>query len=331
MRGPITLPFLRPLNTILVPMIIEDRLKHFFVDTGHPTSFCRDKSITQIPAKYTATGQDFQLQPQPWYIQLNELEQLLGCAVDGFLGADFFGEHSIEIDFMEQTLVLNAPNPEWSPQFQLPLQGWRVPLSYDDRPEQLWFIDTGSKLCFRWTEIHGGPQSPNHRFPSVHGPARFDLVADGRFSFNERPLGRATVAKPHVQSPNLAGIVGQNLLSQFHCYFDRQSGLLRLKPNHQPRESWMDYSVEQYTPGFQIVSRLDIDPSGALLEVSHHTHPDLAHLPVGRQFRLKDPEDFSINSAYTALYSNDPKDISILVDNAHCILKPHPLFSSLQT
>ena len=44
-------PFLRPLNTILVPMIIEDRLKHFFVDTGHPTSFCRDKSITQIHCK----------------------------------------------------------------------------------------------------------------------------------------------------------------------------------------------------------------------------------------------------------------------------------------
>ena len=180
-----------------------------------------------------------------------------------FFGADFFGEHSIEIDFMEQTLVLNAPNPEWSPQFQLPLQGWRVPLSYDDRPEQLWFIDTGSKLCFRWTKFTAAHKAQTIDF-LLHGPARFDLVADGRFFLMNGLWGEPRSLNHMYKVRTWPGIVGQNLLSHLHCYFDRQSGLLRLKPNHQPRESWMDYSVEQYTPGFQIVSRLDIDPSGAL-------------------------------------------------------------------
>ena len=315
MYAPVTLHFRRPLNTILVPLEIDGKTLHFFVDTGHPTSFCRDKSIPHIPAQYTAVGEDFRLNPQPWYIQLKELEQLFGCAVDGFLGADFFGQRNIEIDFVAQSLILNAPKPAWTPEHQLPLQEWSVPISYCDRPEEPWFIDTGSKLCFRWKDLHDGPQSPNHRFPSVHGPARFDLIANGRFSFDDQLLGTATIAKPHVQSPSLAGIIGQNLLSQFHCYFDRQDGLLWLKRNHHALESWMDYSVEQYTPGFQVVSRVDIDPSGALLEVAHHTHPETARLAVGTQFRLGSPSlnsAFSINAAYSALYSCHASQIALI-------------------
>ena len=71
---------------------------------------------------------------------------------------------------------------------------------------------------------------------------------------------------------------------------------------------------------------MDIDPSGALLEVSHHTHPKHATLAVGRQFRLEHAGDPSINSTYAALYSHRADDISVRTEDGLYNLKSGPIF-----
>ena len=98
----------------------------------------------------------------------------------------------------------------------------------------------------------------------------------------------------------------------YGCLYVCMAVAFWLKRNHQALESWMDYSVEQYTPGFQVVSRLDVDPSGALLEVAHHTHPEIARLAVGTQFRLETrKENMSINAVYRMLYSDDTSELKL--------------------
>lgn len=212
---------------------------NFLVDTGAGVSVINLNTAKRIGLKLgqqvTVRGVDAMLTGY-WQQQLSakvgdvrlpreylavDLEKLSSSCerpVDGLIGADFFRDRVVQIDFDAQKIRLLKPEKAEKSDKALPLEmrqcGMRVPITVDGHKRQWVRLDTGCATALQWvTSVV--PDQCSHQMAiglaEVSIPQTKTSVGIGEHKFNDVPTGLHEKAIFAGE----AGLLGNGLLSRF--------------------------------------------------------------------------------------------------------------------
>ena len=152
-------------------------------------------------------------------VDLGKLSTSCEQPVDGLVGADFFCEHVVQIDFEAQKIrLLKSEKAEKSSE-ALPLEvrccGMRVPITVNGHRRQWVRLDTGCARALQWVTSDVNPNQCARQ--TAVGLARISIletgtdVGIGDYKFQNVPTGLHKTAI----FPGEAGLLGNGLLSRF--------------------------------------------------------------------------------------------------------------------
>lgn len=151
-------------------------------------------------------------------VDLEKLSRSCERPVDGLLGADFFRDRVVQIDFVAQRVRLLNPEDLEANGDALPLQlrscGMRVPISVNGHQRQWVRLDTGCATALQWVTSEV-PDQCTHQvaigLAEVTIPQSKTSVGIGEHQFSDIPTGL------HEKAifPGEAGLLGNGLLSRF--------------------------------------------------------------------------------------------------------------------
>lgn len=257
--APVTLaefPFEYREGLLWIEVVIPQSEKplNFLVDTGAGVSVINLNTAKRIGLKLgqqvTVRGVDAMLTGY-WQQQMSakvgevrlpreylavDLEKLSSsCArpVDGLVGADFFRERVVQIDFDAQKIRLLKPDKAGKSDQDLPLQlrscGMRVPIRVNGHERQWVRLDTGCATALQWvTSVV--PDQCTHQMAiglaEISIPQTKTTVGIGEHEFKSVPTGLHDKAI----FPGEAGLLGNGLLSRFSSVtIDANAGRVTLK------------------------------------------------------------------------------------------------------
>lgn len=105
------------------------------------------------PVKLSAKAKEFALPGKYLALDLSKLSGACSRPVDGLVGADFFRERVVQIDYAAEKLrVLESSPPDWGQTVPLEVRrcGLRVPVSVNGGGQQWVRLDTGCATAFQW-------------------------------------------------------------------------------------------------------------------------------------------------------------------------------------
>jgi hypothetical protein len=191
--------------------------------TGHSLkSLLVTANGVRLPAKYLA-------------VDLEKLSKSCASPVDGLLGADFFCDKVVRIDFVAQKLCIlphpSSTNSDDALTLQFRPCGMRVPISVNGRKAQWFRLDTGCASALQWVTSDIRPEEcvrkPAIGLTALSIPQTQTAVRIGSHEFQQVPTGLH--ANPIFQGE--AGLLGNGLLSRFSSVtLDGKSGRLILEP-----------------------------------------------------------------------------------------------------
>ncbi|HEX3721023.1 MAG TPA: aspartyl protease family protein [Verrucomicrobiae bacterium] len=166
-------------------------------------------------------------------VDLEKLSRSCERPVDGLVGADFFREHVVQIDFDAQKIRILKPEKAGKSDDTIPLQlrpcGMRVPVSVNGQKRQWVRLDTGCATAFQWVTSDVPDQCTRQM---AIGLAEISIaqtkttVGIGDHIFNNVPTGL------HEKAifPGESGLLGNGLLSRFSAVtIDAKAGHLVLR------------------------------------------------------------------------------------------------------
>jgi len=183
----------------------------------------------------SARSGEVRLPPQYIAVDLRELSKSCRRPVDGLLGADFFRERIVQIDFEAKTIRLLAAYVPAHEAEGLPLQmrpcGMRVPITVNGHSNQWVRLDTGCATALQWVTARVRPEDCKHQvavgLAELSIPQTQTEVWLGANEFHAVPTG--IHAKPIFAGE--AGLLGNGLLSRFSkVTIDAKSSRLFLEP-----------------------------------------------------------------------------------------------------
>ena len=168
-------------------------------------------------------------------VDLSKLSFSCQQPVDGLLGANFFCDRAIQLDFKEQKLRILKPNQVTTSGEILPLQlrpcGMRVPIAVNGQTQQWVRLDTGCATPLQWvtSRIRATDCNPKVAIglAELSIPQAQTTVEIGHQKFDSVPTGL------HEQPifAGEAGLLGNGLLSRFsRVTIDAKSRRLILEP-----------------------------------------------------------------------------------------------------
>ncbi len=227
---------------------------HFLVDSGASVSVLnlstakrlglrlgRKVEVTAVaskltghwPVKLTATANQMRLPDEFLALDLGKLSGACSRSVDGLLGADFFRERIVQIDYAAQRLRVLAASPSDAGTNSVPLEtrpcGFRVAVNVNDGKSQWVRVDTGCATAFQWVTSKERAERctsklavgltelsiPQTMVGLRIGPVALDTVPTG--------LHRKAIF------PGESGLLGNGLLAQFGVVtIDAKAGRLIL-------------------------------------------------------------------------------------------------------
>jgi hypothetical protein len=160
----------------------------------------------QLPQKYLA-------------VDLSKLSGACERPVDGLLGADFFCDQTVQIDFDAQKIRLLKPEKPGKSNETMPLQlrrcGMRVSVSVNGHKRQWMRLDTGCASALQWVTSDVKPEQCTRQvaigLAEVSIPQTKTTVGLGKYEFENVPTGLHETAI----FPGEAGLLGNGLLSRF--------------------------------------------------------------------------------------------------------------------
>jgi hypothetical protein len=173
-------------------------------------------------------------------VDLGKLSSSCEQTVDGLIGADFFCEHVVQIDFEAQKIRLLKPEKAGNSEEILPLQlrqcGMRVPITVNGHKRQWVRLDTGCARALQWVTSDVNPNECTHQ--TAIGLAQVSILESktdvkiGNHDFQEVPTGLHEAAI----FPGEAGLLGNGLLSRFSTItVDAKAGRVILEERRQAR------------------------------------------------------------------------------------------------
>ncbi len=185
------------------------------------------------PVKLSARLGDFALPTDYLALDLGRLSQACDRPVDGLLGADFFRDRVIEVDYQAQRLrVLSSDSSRLEgPGDSIPLEsgpyGFRVGVRVNGGDSQPVRVDTGCATALQW--VRPGDKTRHGEPTRAVGLAELSVrqtltgVRLGTRVFDTVPTGLH--AEPIF--PGESGLLGNGLLAQFGTVtFDTAAGRL---------------------------------------------------------------------------------------------------------
>jgi hypothetical protein len=161
--------------------------------------------VVELPSNYVA-------------VDLGRLSSSCEQTVDGLIGADFFCDHVVQIDFDAQKVRLLKPEKARKSDESVPLQlrpcGMRVSISVDGQKRQWVRLDTGCATALQWVTSEV-PDQCTHQIAvglaQISVPQTETTVGIGNHEFENVPTGLHEKA---IFSGE-AGLLGNGLLSRF--------------------------------------------------------------------------------------------------------------------
>jgi predicted aspartyl protease len=148
---------------------------HFLVDSGASVSVLNlttakrlglrlgpKVNVTAVASKLTghwpvrlkATANQMQLHDEFLALDLGKLSSACSRSVDGLLGADFFRDRVVQIDYAAQKLRVLAASPSDAGTNSVPMEarpcGFRVAVNVNGGESQWVRVDTGCATAFQW-------------------------------------------------------------------------------------------------------------------------------------------------------------------------------------
>lgn len=152
-------------------------------------------------------------------LDLEKLSQACDRGVDGLLGADFFRNRVVQIDFDAEKVRVLMPDRRTSGEETLPLEfrrcGMRVPISINGRKSEWVRLDTGCASALQWTPSASTPDQCARQIvvglDELSVPQLLTVVRIGTTEFEAVQTGL------HEQEifPGESGLLGNELLSRF--------------------------------------------------------------------------------------------------------------------
>jgi hypothetical protein len=167
-------------------------------------------------------------------LDLGKLSRSCKCRVDGLIGADFFRDRSVQIDFRESKVRLLAPGTKVAgdvARLDVRRCGIRVKASIDGRKVQWFRVDTGCATPLQWVTAEINPKDCTRRvavgltemgIPQTRRSVKIanELLANVETGLHNSPIFGGE-----------AGLVGNGLLSQFETVtIDAKASKLVLGP-----------------------------------------------------------------------------------------------------
>lgn len=185
-----------------------------------PVKLSAKANLVELPGEYLA-------------LDLSKLSGACGRSVDGMVGADFFRNRVVQIDYAAEKLrVLNAA-PRDSQTDAIPLEvrrcGMRVPVNVNGGKRQWVRVDTGCATAFQWVTSKVRAEKCTNKMAvglaDLAIPETMTGVRLGKHYSDMVPTGL------HADSifPGEAGLLGNGLLASFEVItIDAVSGHLLL-------------------------------------------------------------------------------------------------------
>ncbi len=187
------------------------------------------------PVKLSAKAGQLELPGEYLALDLSKLSGACGRSVDGLIGADFFRDRVVEVDYTAQKLrVLDAsPTDAGTNAVSLDARpcGFRVAVNVNGGKRQWVRVDTGCATAFQWvTSKERAERCASNLAVGLTEfsiPQTMTCVRIGRHYLDTVPTGLHRKAI----FPGESGLVGNGLLAQFGVVtIDAKAGRLILGP-----------------------------------------------------------------------------------------------------
>ncbi len=152
-------------------------------------------------------------------VDLDALSQACHCTIHGLLGADFFREHTVQIDYAAKKLRLLPPGTQVGGKDVVKLEKRRgvflVPIQVNGTKPQRMRLDTGCASALQWVSAHIAKDPTAARM--AVGLSRVSVnVVPTTVKFGDTLLeGVPTDVHEKRIFPGENGLVGNGLLSRF--------------------------------------------------------------------------------------------------------------------
>ncbi len=173
-------------------------------------------------------------------VDLNELSGACHCAIDGLIGADFFRDRVVQLDFVAKKVRLLASSEPGKASLPLRVRNGalQVPVSVNSAPAGWTRLDTGCASSLQWAAAEGKKTEATTQNAGVGEkvmavgltglsiPMKPACVQLGSYLFDQVPTG--VHARPIFAGE--AGLLGNGLLSRFErVTIDAKSGRFLLE------------------------------------------------------------------------------------------------------
>lgn len=185
------------------------------------------------PTKLSAKADQLELPDQFLALDLSRLSGACNRSVDGLLGADFFRERVIQIDYAAQKIRVLMASPSAPGANVVPLRirscSFCVGISVNGSTSQWVRVDTGCASALQWVTSNGSAERSSTKvavgFAELSIPQAITSVRIGNDCLDAVPTGFHR--KPIF--PGESGLLGNGLLAQFSLVtIDGKSGHLIL-------------------------------------------------------------------------------------------------------
>jgi hypothetical protein len=171
------------------------------------------------PTRLSAHAGNMAMPKQYVALDLNNLSEACHGSVDGLLGADFFRDRIVQINFESQKVRLFKPGTAVSGGQVLPLKqnqnALLAPIKVNGRESQWLRVDTGCASALHWVRAGGSDDVRSHRIAVALKQVSLDMVP-AQVTIGERELP-PVFAEIH-ERPIFAGedgLLGNGILAQF--------------------------------------------------------------------------------------------------------------------
>ena len=185
------------------------------------------------PVKLSAKAHELELPDEYLALDLSKLSGACSRSVDGLIGADFFGDRVVEIDYTAQKLRVLAASPEPFATNAVPLEarscGFRVAVNVNGGKSQWVRVDTGCATAFQWVTSKERADRCTSKLAvgltELSIPQTMTGLRIGNYQLDTVPTGLHRKAI----FPGESGLLGNGLLAQFGVVtIDAKSGRLLL-------------------------------------------------------------------------------------------------------
>jgi len=192
-----------------------------------------------FPQRLSASVAGVAMPKQYVAVDLDKLSDACHCQVDGLLGADFFHDRIVQIDFASHKVRLLSPGTPLAAGEILPLRKNRnaflTPLTVNGKEKQWMRVDTGCASALQWVTTTAPADNRSHRVAIALKEVSLDMIpATVRIGKTEMPFVSTEIHETPLFSGE-DGLLGNGLLSCFsRLTIDAKARRLILEPRLAP-------------------------------------------------------------------------------------------------